>query len=77
MQTLFLTTELLLAVFLVIFAVFNKSSSMGFGVYSENTGIGFNSFLFKLNLFFIFLFITNTIFLSYLFSSANNISVVV
>jgi len=76
MQNFLLFSEFLLAICLVFLAVSNKSSSMGFGVYSENTGIGFNSFLFKITLFLIFLFIANTIGLSYIFSIANNASVV-
>lgn len=76
MTSILTVTETILAVLIILLALFNKSSSVGFGVQSENIGIGFNSFLFKSTLFVIIVFVLNTIAMEYAFNAIERSSVV-
>lgn len=77
MTTLFITTEIILAIIIILLTLMNKSSSIGFGAYKEeNMGIGFNSFLSNATLGFIIAFIFNTLSLSYFISQISTSSLV-
>jgi len=77
MTNIFITTEIILSIIIILLTLMNKSSSMGFGAYKEeNMGIGFNSFLSNTTLGFIIAFIVNTILLSYFISQINSSSLI-
>lgn len=76
-----LIVQIVLVVVLTIAVLLQKSSSIGLGAYSgSNESVfgakGPNSFLAKATFFIGFLFVVNTITLGYMYSQANNESVV-
>lgn len=76
-----LIVQIVLVVVLTIAVLLQKSSSIGLGAYSgSNESVfgakGPNSFLAKTTFFLGFLFVVNTITLGYMYSQANNESVV-
>jgi len=78
---LLLIVQIVLVVILVIAVLLQKSSSIGLGAYSgSNESVfgakGPNSFLAKTTFLIGFLFVSNTIALGYLYSSAKSASVV-
>ncbi len=82
MTTSFLfITQIVLVVILVIAVLLQKSSSIGLGAYSGSNDSVFgakgpNSFLAKATFTIGFLFVVNTITLGYMYSQANQASVV-
>jgi len=82
MTTSFLfVTQIVLVVILVIAVLLQKSSSIGLGAYSGSNDSVFgakgpNSFLAKATFTIGFLFVVNTITLGYMYSQANQASVV-
>jgi preprotein translocase subunit SecG len=76
-----LITQIILVVILVIAVLLQKSSSIGLGAYSgSNESVfgakGPNSFLAKATFTIGFLFVVNTLTLGYMYSQANQASVV-
>jgi len=76
-----LITQIILVIFIVIAVLLQKSSSIGLGAYSGSNDSVFgakgpNSFLAKATFIIGFLFVVNTIALGYLYSQANQASVV-
>ncbi len=76
-----LIVQIVLVIVLTIAVLLQKSSSIGLGAYSgSNESVfgakGPNSFLAKATFFIGFLFVVNTITLGYMYSQANNESVV-
>ena len=79
--SLLLIVQIVLVIILVIAVLLQKSSSIGLGAYSgSNESVfgakGPNSFLAKATFTIGFLFVANTITLGYMYSSANQASVV-
>ena len=79
--SLLLTIQIVLVVILVIAVLLQKSSSIGLGAYSGSNESVFGAkgpagFLAKATFLIGFLFVTNTIVLGYMYSSAKNKSVV-
>ena len=76
-----LIVQIVLVVVLTIAVLLQKSSSIGLGAYSGSNDSVFgakgpNSFLAKATFFIGFIFVVNTITLGYMYSQANNESVV-
>ncbi len=76
-----LIVQIVLVIVLTIAVLLQKSSSIGLGAYSgSNESVfgakGPNSFLAKATFFIGFLFVVNTITLGYMYSQANNESVI-
>ena len=81
MISIFFTLQIILAIILIILALLNKSSSMGFGTYSSSNDSVFGAkgpmdFLTKATLTIGFLFVLNTLTLVYLYNKQANTSVV-
>jgi len=81
MISIFFTIQIILAITIVILALLNKSSSMGFGTYSSSNDSVFGAkgpmdFLTKATLTVGFLFVLNTLTLVYLYNKQANTSVV-
>jgi len=81
MISIFFTVQIVLAIVIVILALLNKSSSMGFGAYSSSNDSVFGAkgpmdFLTKATLTVGFLFVLNTLTLVYLYNKQANTSVV-
>lgn len=77
---IFFSIQIILAIILVILALLNKSSSMGFGTYSSSNDSVFGAkgpmdFLTKATLTIGFLFVLNTLTLVYLYNKQANTSV--
>ena len=81
MISLFFTIQIILAILIIILALLNKSSSMGFGTYSSSNDSVFGAkgpmdFLTKATITIGFLFVLNTLTLVYLYNKQANTSVV-
>ena len=81
MISIFFTFQIILAITLVILALLNKSSSMGFGTYASSNDSLFGAkgpmdFLTKATITVGFLFVINTLTLVYLYNKQANTSVV-
>ena len=81
MISLFFAIQVILAIIIVILVLLNKSSSMGFGTYSSSNDSVFGAkgpldFLTKATIILGFLFILNTLTLTYLYNKQANTSVV-
>jgi len=80
MTGIFFTLQIILAIILVILALLNKSSSMGFGTYSSSNDSVFGAkgpmdFLTKATITIGFLLVLNTLTLVYLYNKQANSSV--
>lgn len=80
MESILLTTQIILAVILTIIVLFQKSSSIGLGAYSgTNESVfgakGPTNFLSKMTFFFGFLFLVNTVWLGYTYNQSNSSTV--
>lgn len=78
---IFFTFQIILAIILIILALLNKSSSMGFGTYASSNDSVFGAkgpmdFLTKATITIGFLFVLNTLTLVYLYNKQANTSVV-
>jgi len=81
MVSIFFTIQIVLAITIVVLALLNKSSSMGFGTYSSSNDSVFGArgpmdFLTKATLTVGFLFVLNTLTLVYFYNKQANTSVV-
>jgi len=81
MISIFFAIQIVLAILIVILALLNKSSSMGFGTYASSNDSVFGAkgpmdFLTKATLTIGFLFVLNTLTLVYLYNKQANTSVV-
>ena len=81
MVSIFFAIQIVLAILLVILALLNKSSSMGFGTYASSNDSVFGAkgpmdFLTKATVTIGFLFVLNTLTLVYLYNKQANTSVV-
>ena len=81
MISIFFTIQIILAIVLIILALLNKSSSMGFGTYASSNDSVFGAkgpmdFLTKATITVGFLFVLNTLTLVYLYNKQANTSVV-
>ena len=81
MISIFFAIQIVLAIILIILALLNKSSSMGFGTYSSSNDSVFGAkgpmdFLTKATITIGFLFVLNTLTLVYLYNKQANTSVV-
>ena len=81
MISIFFAIQIVLAIMLVILALLNKSSSMGFGTYSSSNDSLFGAkgpmdFMTKATITVGFLFVLNTLTLVYLYNKKANTSVV-
>ncbi len=80
MISIFITIQVILAILIVILALLNKSSSMGFGTYASSNDSVFGAkgpmdFLTKATITLGFLFVLNTLTLVYLYNKQANTSV--
>lgn len=81
MISIFVTIQVVLAIAIVILALLNKSSSMGFGTYASSNDSVFGAkgpmdFLTKATITIGFLFVLNTLTLVYLYNKQANTSVI-
>ena len=81
MISIFFAIQVVLAILIVILALLNKSSSMGFGTYASSNDSVFGAkgpmdFLTKATITVGFLFVLNTLTLVYLYNKQANTSVV-
>ena len=81
MVSIFFAVQIVLAILLIILALLNKSSSMGFGTYASSNDSVFGAkgpmdFLTKATITIGFLFVLNTLTLVYLYNKQANTSVV-
>ena len=81
MISIFITIQVVLAIAIVILALLNKSSSMGFGTYASSNDSVFGAkgpmdFLTKATITIGFLFVLNTLTLVYLYNKQANTSVI-
>ena len=81
MISIFITIQVVLAIAIIILALLNKSSSMGFGTYASSNDSVFGAkgpmdFLTKATITIGFLFVLNTLTLVYLYNKQANTSVI-
>lgn len=80
MDTILLTTQVILAIFLTIIILLQKSSSIGLGAYGKSNeslfgAKGAGGFLSKLTFTLGFLFVINTVALTYIYNNSKGKSV--